>query len=388
MRNCTGLLVILQLLLLPLQLSAAQSLRGVQVDNIDSAGDSALLNAAIEDNANVEEESDEADIDLYQRRISSDMRMLTPKNITALRHQFQYVDKPQRRISSESMMLSAENSTASADIDQFHRDEREDLPFQTRIIGGRDATAGLHSYTVSLQDRNNNHFCGASLVSKDCVLTAAHCSHQVTGKGPITAVIGRSDLSIGGQGERLKIRFERVHPRYDVTKANVEWKFDFAIMCFTRPTMTPAKVIELNQDPEVPRAGSRVTVVGWGDINPLANVRQQSEKLQFANLRMVGNQQCGAITGYYGSYSISYNGFIEEDMMCAKSRKRDSCQGDSGGPLTHLGKQVGITSWGVGCNNKNFPGVYARISSAYPWIRRQMCSRSMYPPASFKCEPW
>lgn len=358
MRACLWLLVILQLWILPLTLSADTSLRAGR----ESDRDIVLFHAATA-----------ADVDIGEGTNVEDFEL------------------PRRRTSSEGILLTAENSTGISDRDKFHRDDRDadyTLPFQTRIIGGRDSSSEAHSFAVSLQDRFGHHFCGASLVSKDCVLTAAHCSHKVTGKGPITAVIGRSDLSNGGQGERMRVRVERVHPRYDLDKANVEWKYDFAVMCFTRPTMTMAKVVTLNDDPDIPRGGSQVTVVGWGDKNPLDNVREQSEKLQFAYLRIVSNRQCGSITGSYGAYSVSYQGHIEEDMMCAKSRKRDSCQGDSGGPLTHRGKQVGITSWGVGCQNKDFPGVYARVSSAYGWIRRQICARSMYPPASFECEPW
>jgi len=42
--------------------------------------------------------------------------------------------------------------------------------------------------------------------------------------------------------------------------------------------------------------------------------------------------------------------------------------GDSGGPISSQGTLIGIVSWGVGCADPYYPGVYTRL--AHPTIRR------------------
>jgi secreted trypsin-like serine protease len=70
-------------------------------------------------------------------------------------------------------------------------------------------------------------------------------------------------------------------------------------------------------------------------------------------------------------------------MMCAglSGGGKDSCQGDSGGPLWVIvnGKttQTGIVSWGVGCAQPTFYGVYARVSALISFIRQHAPSASV-----------
>lgn len=63
--------------------------------------------------------------------------------------------------------------------------------------------------------------------------------------------------------------------------------------------------------------------------------------------------------------------------MCAGYEEggKDSCQGDSGGPLVRFDKEgenpilVGTVSWGYGCAQPKYPGVYGRVSSVRSWIK-------------------
>lgn len=53
---------------------------------------------------------------------------------------------------------------------------------------------------------------------------------------------------------------------------------------------------------------------------------------------------------------------ILESMVCAGAEGKDTCFGDSGGPLAVDGKLVGVVSFGLGCGDGKYPGVYTSIS--------------------------
>lgn len=57
-------------------------------------------------------------------------------------------------------------------------------------------------------------------------------------------------------------------------------------------------------------------------------------------------------------------------MICAGLTQggKDACQGDSGGPLVVNSVQVGVVSWGIGCAQAGYPGVYASVPNLRSWI--------------------
>jgi len=67
-------------------------------------------------------------------------------------------------------------------------------------------------------------------------------------------------------------------------------------------------------------------------------------------------------------------------MICAGKQTGgvDSCQGDSGGPLVTKAtgvdtgySLVGVVSFGFGCAQRNFYGVYTEVSHYLGWIAEQ-----------------
>jgi len=257
-------------------------------------------------------------------------------------------------------------------IQHLHPDHR-DLSLQnTKIIGGEEAKEDRYSYVVSLSDPDFGHFCGASLIAPDVVLSAAHCQG-----GSYQAIVGRHGQN-DTDGETLDIRKEIPHPDYDDLTTNN----DFMLLFLKSNVTVSVKMVQINPNESVPVAGDAVTVVGWGDTDPSDEETVVPTYLQEVEVNIVTNEVCNASDGPYGTYEAS--GGITENMMCAKDNGEDSCQGDSGGPLVITGAdsngaddiQVGIVSWGFGCAMKEYPGVYSRVSSAYEWIRVTVCQYS------------
>ncbi|XP_049779308.1 trypsin alpha-3-like [Schistocerca cancellata] len=106
-----------------------------------------------------------------------------------------------------------------------------------------------------------------------------------------------------------------------------------------------------------PSAGTAVTITGWGDLSSGGSSPTQ---LQAVTTSIVARASC----------NIAYGGEITQRMICAGEDEggKDSCQGDSGGPLVEGSTQYGIVSWGRGCAQAGYPGVYANVANLRSWV--------------------
>ncbi|KAM8819876.1 enteropeptidase [Eudromia elegans] len=234
----------------------------------------------------------------------------------------------------------------------------------TKIVGGSDAKTGAWPWIVSLL-HNLSPVCGASLVSHEWLVTAAHC---VYGRNlqlfQWKAVLGLHDqwnttypLTV-----RLEIDQIIINPHYnkrtkdsDIAMMHLQHKVQYTD--YIQPICLPEKSQEF-------LPGSYCSIAGWGKI---VNQGPTSNILQEAEVPLITNEKCQQ---WMPEYSIS------ENMMCAGYDKGgvDSCKGDSGGPLMlEDGNRwflAGVTSFGYQCALPQRPGVYTRVTRFVDWIRK------------------
>jgi secreted trypsin-like serine protease len=233
-----------------------------------------------------------------------------------------------------------------------------------QVVGGEPAANGDFPFVASLGDVRyggtayKRHYCGASLIDRDSVLTAAHCV-KGTPKWPLRVVVGRTALS-GGGGQTRRVSMKVIHPRFNGTS---DEKYDAAVLTLNAPVqgipaLSPAGAAQDGLE----KPGSLATVAGWGDT--IKQPPEGGDRINFPDRMHVARVPIVSDARARDVYGPSFAGTL---MVAAGKEGKDTCTGDSGGPMfaTQDGKryQIGITSYGNGCATKKYPGVYTEVNA-------------------------
>ncbi|XP_013913403.1 PREDICTED: transmembrane protease serine 11E-like [Thamnophis sirtalis] len=229
-----------------------------------------------------------------------------------------------------------------------------------RIYGGTIAGEGEWPWQASLQ-LNGIHRCGATLISNNWLVTAAHCFRGVRDVRSWTSSFG---ARLRPPRMRRNLREIIIHEHYANNVMNHE--FDIAVVQLSSPVefTTDVHRVCLPEASYIFPENTTCAVTGFGalkDDGPSVGELRQTE------VKIISNQVCNR--------RQVYNGAISSGMLCAGYLEggSDACQGDSGGPLVTSDSRgiwylVGIVSWGDECAKPNKPGVYTRVTYYRSWI--------------------
>ncbi|XP_026172563.1 ST14 transmembrane serine protease matriptase a [Mastacembelus armatus] len=237
-----------------------------------------------------------------------------------------------------------------------------------RIVGGQDAEVGDFPWQVSLHAKNFGHVCGASLISPQWLVTAAHCVQddsktRYSQPGAWEVYLGlHTQRKIDGHVVKRNLKQIICHPNYnehtyDNDIALMELDSPVTYSNFIKPICLPSAQHDFP-------VGNSVWITGWGATREGGFA---ATVLQKAEVRIINGTVCNSLMG----------GQITSRMLCAGvlSGGVDACQGDSGGPLSSpAGSRMflaGVVSWGDGCARRNKPGIYTTVTKFRAWIKEK-----------------
>lgn len=256
-------------------------------------------------------------------------------------------------------------------------------PDITTIVGGEPAAPGELPWHASITARTK--LCEATVIDPIWILTAAHCLHdngELVSPSQITVITGNTDKWVPeGTEQKAAVLAVYPHPDYNPDSQN----YDAALLQLSRPLETTKYVAPIAPSTE-DHTGENALISGFGATQQGGEL---SRTLQKATVPIVSQEVC----------QQSYGELITDAMLCAGfvDGGVDSCQGDSGGPLvvstttttdtigttippttTITNRLVGITSWGYGCAQPKFYGVYTRIKTIAGWIKNTQATTPLH----------
>ncbi|XP_075040011.1 hepatocyte growth factor-like protein isoform X2 [Mixophyes fleayi] len=236
--------------------------------------------------------------------------------------------------------------------------KRIDKPVKKgRIVGGEP---GNSPWTVSLRNRQGDHFCGGSLVKEDWVISTRQCFTSCDADlSGYRALVGTLFINPGpNDPDKQSVPISQIMcgpSDSGLVMLKLEWPVTLnsrvALIC-----LPPERYIVPDE--------TRCEIAGWGDTRGTGH----ETVLKVAHFSVMTNEECN-------KYPKTV---VRDNEICTKPLPLEvgACEGDYGGPLACLTHDCwvleGVIIPARGCGKKNLPAVFTRVSVYVDWISKVM----------------
>ncbi|XP_021054835.1 inactive serine protease 39 isoform X1 [Mus pahari] len=247
--------------------------------------------------------------------------------------------------------------------------------FQGKIYGGQIARAERWPWQASLIFRGR-HICGAVLIDKNWVVSAAHCFQRSLKPSDYRILLGYNKLSNPSNYSR-QMTVNQVILHEDYSKLNRLEK-NIVLIQLHHPVIYSSHIFPAC----VPDSTTKVSpyslcwISGWGMLSG-DKFLQEPFPLLDAEVSLIDEQDCKT---FFQTPEVSTTEYevIKDDVICAGdlTNQKSFCRGDSGGPLVCLLNGiwylVGLANWNGACLEPiHSPNIFTKVSYFSDWIKQK-----------------
>lgn len=246
-----------------------------------------------------------------------------------------------------------------------------------RIIHGKVTSRSRAPWIVLVLrtlDDSNVYCCGGSIITRNVVLTAAHCT-QSENKGQLVRdLVVYYNTSDFYSGPCIEVKQGMVHSQY----VDAFQGYDIALLKLSRPLPKLDRFVLpvcLPKNGAPTKAGPMV-LAGYGTID---TENTFTDRLRYYTPEVLSEDDCDRGLQLEGHQTLN-----SELVICSRSKFEMTWNGDSGSPVTALMPNGRWTQYGIhsiGGQNTDLPAptIHTRVATFIPWIMESLRHTHSWP---------